>query len=133
MDLLNIARQLNPVRRHESDDSNPIEDNLQNDRTLDMSGLAGDYMNRETGVGYELNPLGDSDKYTSIGLSENVELLKAQQNNTLEDVLAESQSNWSKAFNALAQTVVSEVGLGTAKAFSDMADALIPICLQNQV
>ena len=39
--------------------------------------------------------------------------------------LSESQSNWSKAFNALAQTVVSEVGIGTVKAFSDMADALI--------
>lgn len=125
MDLLNIARQLNPVKRYESDNANPIEDNLQNDRILDMSSLAGDYTSRETGVGYELNPLGDSNKYTSIGLSENVELLKAQQNNTLEDVLAESQSNWSKAFNALAQTVVSEVGLGTVKAFSDMADALI--------
>lgn len=125
MDLLNIARQLNPVRRHESDDSNIIEDNIQNDRALDMSGLAGDYTSRETGVGYELNPLGDSDKYTSIGLSENVELLKAQQNNTLEDILAESQSNWSKAANALAQTVVSEVGLGTVKAFSDMADAML--------
>lgn len=125
MDLLNIARQLNPVRKNESDDSNLIEDNIQNDRALDMSGLAGDYTSRETGVGYELNPLGDSDKYTSIGLSENVELLKAQQNNTLEDILAESQSNWSKAANALAQTVVSEVGLGTVKAFSDMADAML--------
>lgn len=39
--------------------------------------------------------------------------------------LAEAQSNWNKAFNSLAQTVVSEVGLGTIKAFSDMADALI--------
>ena len=125
MDLLNIARQLNPVRRHESDNANLIEDNFQNNRALDMSGLAGDYTNRETGVGYELNPLGDSDKYTSIGLSENVELLKAQQNNTLEDVLAESQSNWSKAFNALAQTAVSEVGIGIPKAFSDIADGVI--------
>ena len=125
MDLLNIVRQLNPVRKNESDDSNLIEDNIQNDRALDMSGLAGDYTSRETGVGYELNPLGDSDKYTSIGLSENVELLKAQQSNTLEDILAESQSNWSKAANALAQTVVSEVGLGTVKAFSDMADAML--------
>lgn len=44
---------------------------------------------------------------------------------SMANELADAQSNWSKAFNALAQTVVSEVGLGTVKSFSDMADVIV--------
>lgn len=40
----------------------------------------------------------------------------------MEKELAYVQSNWTKAFNMLSQTLVSELGLGTAKAFSDIAD-----------
>lgn len=36
--------------------------------------------------------------------------------------LAESQSNWSKAFNSLGQTLISELGLGTIKGFADLTD-----------
>lgn len=43
---------------------------------------------------------------------------------SMQNELADSQSNWSKAFNALAQTVVSEVGIGTVKVFSDLADVI---------
>lgn len=45
--------------------------------------------------------------------------------------LADAQSNWSKAFNALAQTVVSEVGLGTLIAFSDIAGMIIKRSLSD--
>ena len=45
--------------------------------------------------------------------------------NSIDKELAESQSNLSKAANALAQTVVSEVGIGTIKGFSDLADSII--------
>lgn len=88
-----------------------------------VSNQAADTLNRETGIGYELNPLGEYNKYTRLGLSENVQLLKAQEEGKLDQILAESQSNWSKATNALAQTIVSEIGLGTAQAFSDIFDA----------
>lgn len=36
--------------------------------------------------------------------------------------LAEAQSNWSKAINALGQTLVSEIGIGTIKGISDLFD-----------
>lgn len=38
--------------------------------------------------------------------------------------LAESQSNWSKAFNSLGQSLISELGLGTIKGFADLTDFL---------
>lgn len=41
---------------------------------------------------------------------------------TLNKILADEQSNWSKAFNAIGQTIVSEIGLGTVKGFSDLFD-----------
>ena len=43
----------------------------------------------------------------------------------LENDLARAQSNWTKAFNALSQTLISEVGIGTVKAFSDIADGVV--------
>ena len=36
--------------------------------------------------------------------------------------LAEQQSNFSKIFNSLGQTLVSEIGIGTVKGFSDLFD-----------
>lgn len=44
-------------------------------------------------------------------------------NNNFNDILADAQSNWAKTGNMLIQTAVSEVGLGTLKAFSDIFDA----------
>ncbi|MBQ3306921.1 MAG: hypothetical protein IJG68_01875 [Bacilli bacterium] len=40
------------------------------------------------------------------------------------DILADAQSNWSKAFNALGQTLVSEVLIGIPKSMSDILDAM---------
>ena len=41
-----------------------------------------------------------------------------------DKILADSQSNWSKATNAIGQTLVSEIGLGTLKGASDLIDAV---------
>lgn len=81
--------------------------------------------NTESAIGYELNRLGDKEKYERIGLKPSVELLRAQREGNLEKVLADSQSNWQKTRNALAQTLVSEIGLGTLKGFSDLFDLTI--------
>jgi len=63
----------------------------------------------------------DYDKYINAGINlnnwEGTESWDAQ--------LAQGQSNWNKAANALAQTVVSELGIGIAKGFSDLADSVI--------
>lgn len=45
--------------------------------------------------------------------------------------LADRQSAWSKWGNALAQTVISEVGLGTAVAFSDLFDIVTGATFRN--
>lgn len=42
----------------------------------------------------------------------------------LDKELADAQSNWAKAGNALAQTIVSEIGLGTALGITDLFDMI---------
>lgn len=78
--------------------------------------------------GYDINAqdafmfnVNDVEKYTDAGINLN----NWETPEDWDRQLADSQSNWSKAANALAQTVVSEVGLGTIKGFSDLADAVI--------
>ena len=45
----------------------------------------------------------------------------------LDRQLADAQSNWSKTGNALLQTFVSEIGLGTVKAIPDMIEGFISL------
>ena len=42
----------------------------------------------------------------------------------LDKELSDAQSNWAKAGNALAQTIVSEIGLGTALGITDLFDMI---------
>lgn len=56
-----------------------------------------------------------ADKYREYGLNYNPR-------ENLDLALAERQSNWSKLGNALGQTLVSEIVLGTAKGLSDLVD-----------
>ena len=57
----------------------------------------------------------EADKYRRFGLNYN-------RRENMDSMLAERQSNWSKLTNALGQTLVSEVLLGTAKGLSDLVD-----------
>ena len=57
----------------------------------------------------------EADKYRRFGLNYNPR-------ENLDLALSERQSNWSKLTNALGQTLVSEVLLGTAKGLSDLVD-----------
>lgn len=57
----------------------------------------------------------EADKYRRFGLNYN-------RRENMDSMLAERQSNWSKLTNALGQTLVSEVVLGTAKGLSDLVD-----------
>ena len=82
------------------------------------SALAG-IMSQPGRQGMNLDYLGSSEKYADY----DVTISPVDAN--LENELADAQSNWSKAFNMLAQTVVSEVGIGTVKAFSDVADGVV--------
>ena len=58
---------------------------------------------------------GTADKYREFGLNYNPK-------ENLDKQLADVQSNWSKAINALGQTLVSEIGIGTVKGVSDLID-----------
>lgn len=58
----------------------------------------------------------DIEKYRKYGISYNTV------SKNLDKELADAQSNWAKVFNSVGQTFVSEIGLGTLKAFSDIAD-----------
>jgi len=49
---------------------------------------------------------------------------KIDKSNSYTNILADAQSNWSKAVNALGQTLVSEIGIGIVKGASDLADAI---------
>ena len=60
-------------------------------------------------------------KYTDYGITYN----KVSEN--LDAELADAQSNFSKAKNALAQTVVSEIGLGTLRGITDLFDAIMSV------
>lgn len=58
-----------------------------------------------------------ADKYREYGLN-------YSPRDNMDKQLADAQSNWSKAVNALGQTLISEVLIGIPKGFSDFADAI---------
>jgi len=60
----------------------------------------------------------ENDKYREYGLD-------WRPGRDMDAALAYAQSNWEKARNAVYQTVVSEVGLGTLRGISDLADFVI--------
>lgn len=90
---------------------------------------AGDIVRQLTSIGggYSgtLSSLGDPDKYADVGLQVGRNLKRAQDEGKLNDLLAESQSGWQQARHAVAQTLVNELALGTAKAYSDVFDFFI--------
>ena len=77
------------------------------------------------GYNVNLSSLGEPEKFERIGIAPSVPLLDAQAEGKLEKVLSEEQSGWQKLRNSLGQTVISEIGLGTVKGFSDVADFLL--------
>ena len=62
--------------------------------------------------------MGDTSKYQRYGITPN------RISSNLDKELADAQSNWAKAGNALAQTIVSEIGLGTALGITDLFDMI---------
>lgn len=62
--------------------------------------------------------MGDTSKYQRYGITPN------RISPNLDKELADAQSNWAKAGNALAQTIVSEIGLGTALGITDLFDMI---------
>lgn len=60
---------------------------------------------------------GELDKYYEMGLTPNEHNLVS-----LDKAIADTQSTFSKWKNSLAQTVVSEIGLGTLRGISDLVD-----------
>lgn len=70
--------------------------------------------------------LDNADRYASVGLTVN----KCQED--YEREYARLQSNWDKAYNSLARTIVSELGAGTIKGFSDIADFIMQKTIEDE-
>ena len=60
----------------------------------------------------------DYNKYINYGITPR----EYEDVNKYQKTLADAQSNWSKAVNALGQTLVSEIGIGIVKGASDLLD-----------
>lgn len=69
--------------------------------------------------GYSINSR-EADKYREYGLNWNP-------NEDNDRLLADAQSNFDKAKNAVAQTIVSEIGLGTLRGVTDLFDAIMSV------
>ena len=70
-------------------------------------------------LGYNLNDYGDYNKLGERGIQVN-------RFENFDKELSKSQSAFSKWTNAIGQTLVSEIGLGTAEGFSDLIDSAKP-------
>lgn len=88
------------------------------DPNFDITNSLVSQYTKNGGVSQEINTGFTNEQLAEYGITPN-------NVSSVNDDLAENQSNWSKAFNALSQTVVSELGIGTVKAFTDIFDGLV--------
>lgn len=105
---------------------NPKSRKNKGPRTLDVIDLSADKSQLNDVVEQDLLnqervSAKDAAKYEKYGINWNS--IEAS-NGSLDIQLADAQSNWSKLGNALAQTVVSEIGLGTLIGITDIFDAI---------
>lgn len=121
MDINNIFNQIYKEREY-----NPNGDKHDNNQISTISTINTDNIkqtpNSLVDIGYKamgqgqldiIDKDGSLDKFYKHGLTPN-------SFDDLTNQLSEQQSNWTQAFNALAQTIVSEVGLGTLIGISDL-------------
>lgn len=118
MDINDILKQVKSVT-----DNNKSESEKKTLTSLDFTpnsggilGAAREGASRAYSVDADL-----AKKYNEYGLAWNP---REYYNGSLDVQLADAQSNWTKLGNALAQTLVSEIGLGTLLGFSDLFDAI---------
>lgn len=118
MDINDILKQVKSVT-----DNNKSESEKKTLTSLDFTpnsggilGVAREGASRAYSVDADL-----ARKYNKYGLTWNP---REYYNGSLDVQLADTQSNWTKFGNALAQTVVSEIGLGTLLGISDLFDAV---------
>lgn len=90
--------------------------------------LYGTFNRNFSEYGQMLTDIEDPEKYTEQGLTitkKDAEFRPGTNFRELDYQLADAQSNFSKFRNALAQTIVNEIGLGTARGITDLFDATI--------
>lgn len=108
----------NPKSKNNTEPANVLVPNFNPDTPIGVKMAIYDFNN-----GWSISKK-DSDALANMGVNYDPRVDVTKQ-------LSDAQSNWSKAFNALAQTVVSEVGLGTLIAFSDIAGMIIKRSLSD--
>ena len=98
-----------------------VASDLESGVTGNTSAMAGiSYSSMKEGLQGKVGPYEDYKKYIDYGIAVN----RNSDINDLDRQLAEEQSAWTKWGNALAQTVVSEIGLGFFKGVSDLIDII---------
>lgn len=122
----NLFLQNHGVITVENPEYNPKSKKNKVPRTIDIVDLNADRNQLQEIVAQDLLnqdrvSVKEARKYEKYGINWNP---KDAANGSLDVQLAEAQSNWAKLGNALAQTVVSEIGLGTALGISDLFDAI---------
>lgn len=116
-EVLNGVQILNPNYTKSKKNPQPKYITTSSPNILENN-LASKLQNGELWSGRNLNYLTPYN-FEDYGITPNRTIINPQKE------LAEAQNAWSKWGNAAAQTLVNEVGLGTLKAFSDIADAAI--------
>ena len=122
----NLFLQNEGLRTIANSNYNPKSKKNKGPRTLDIIDLSADRNQLQNIVAQDLLnqervSAKEARKYEKYGINWNA---KEAANGSLDVQLAEAQSNWTKLGNALAQTVVSELGLGGLTAVSDLFDAV---------
>lgn len=122
----NLFLQNEGLRTIANPNYNPKSKKNKGPRTLDIIDLSADRNQLQNIVAQDLLnqervSTKEARKYEKYGINWNA---KEAANGSLDVQLAEAQSNWAKFGNALAQTVVSEIGLGTMIGISDLFDAV---------
>ena len=123
---VNLFLNNHGIRTVPNPDYNPKSKKNNVPRTIDIVDLNADRNQLQEIVAQDLTnqtrvSAKEASKYEKYGINWNP---KEAANGSLDVQLAEAQSNWAKFGNALAQTVVSEIGLGTMLGISDLFDAV---------
>ena len=123
LDTLLGNNVINPIGSSYTDGNNDFRTPVPSSTVKDfMSDLIDTYTKRDEGIGWELNVLGDDDKYAQFGMSRNKQTLDAFNKGTLEKQFAELQSGKSKLWNGVKQAAWGETVLGTLGSLGTLYD-----------
>lgn len=121
--ISDISNNVKGSPYNENYNSTDKRNNIITPSVLSQRNAAVELARKDAATSYNISQK-ESDKYAKYGINYNTW-------ENLNDELAHRQSNLSKTVNALGQTVVNELGLGTVLAASDLVDGTINAVLNT--